>query len=282
MPYLNKVSAIKKDLESIILKVQFKYTILFLIIPVLCFILMLFPSNIQELLKLNINNPSWWQFLTRAFIHKDWTHFTSNIGMYLILSIVALIMTNFHNQTKKFLNLLFLTSIILPIITSILTTWLYPSLIPMIKTTAGLSGIVAAMAGFIGIFWLAGLQLNVKRKILTQQALNILLFYVALIFVIRYQFIHQTKWLIIIVILLLTGSIYLYKSNFQEVIRGMSEYHNKNQIIYFLSVFSIILFLCIPFLIFPLQIAQENSLVDFFIHYFGLLWGLITSYYCFR
>ena len=43
-----------------------------------------------------------------------------------------------------------------------------------------------------------------------------------------------------------------------------------------------ILFIVTPMFLFPVKIIQDNSLIDFFMHFIGLIYGVIISFAFFK
>jgi membrane associated rhomboid family serine protease len=55
-----------------------------LLLPIIATIIELLPIDFQNVLKLNVQNPSWWQFLTSAFTHQNFEHYFGNMISFLV------------------------------------------------------------------------------------------------------------------------------------------------------------------------------------------------------
>ena len=69
---------------------------------------------------------------------------------------------------------------------------------------------------------------------------------------------------------------FIYRKNFKLIFKGILEESKDNIFFDFLLP---MLFMVAPILLlFPDKIMQGNSLVDFLMHYIGLLYGIIISF----
>jgi membrane associated rhomboid family serine protease len=273
-----KLSNLKKDFIELIKDISLKDIIVFLVFPIFITFLMFLPSIIREFLSFHIYNPKWWQFFTHAFIHKDLGHLWHNLQGYFIFGVILLIFAS-RIKNKKDLFILFLFTLIsLPIISSIIEILIYPIFMPMIKTSQGSSGIVSAILGFLPMLWIYHFSKKQRTNLININFFNISTLYVALLFVIIYYPIHKN----ILFILLLIGFIlffsFLYRKNFKPILKGVFKESKDNVIFYFLTILLPVFFMIAPLLLFPVKIVQGNSLVDFFMHYIGLLYGIIISF----
>jgi len=102
-----KWSDIKKDFKELFKGITQKEILLFFAFPIFISLLMLLPSIFRELLSFKIYDYSWWQFITHAFIHKDFNHLWNNLQGYLIFGAIVFIFAN-KLKEKKNLFLVFL------------------------------------------------------------------------------------------------------------------------------------------------------------------------------
>lgn len=282
--FLNKLSLsnLKKDSIDLIKGITLKEVLIFLAFPIFISILMLLPSIIRESLSFKIYDYSWWQFITNAFIHKDMSHLWHNLQGYFIFGFVLLIFAN-KIEDKKNLFLLFLFTLIsLPIISSIIEILIYPLFMPMIKTSQGSSGLVSAILGFLPMLWIYHFSKKQKNNLINMNFFNLSTLYVALLFVIIYYPIHKNMFFILFVLSCIIFFGYLYRKNFNPLLKGIFEESKDNVIFYFLTILLPIFFMVAPLLLFPVKIVQGNSMVDFFMHYIGLIYGIILSFLFFK
>lgn len=282
--FLNKMkwSNIKKDFKELIKGISLKEIFIFLAFPVFISFLMFLPLIFRESLSFKIYDYSWWQFISHAFIHKDFNHLWHNLQGYFIFGIILFIFAN-RLKEKKNLFLLFLFTIIsLPIISSIIEILIYPIFMPMIKTSQGSSGLVSTILGFLPMLWIYHFSKKQKTNLINMDFFNLSTLYVALLFVIIYYPIHKNALFILLTLILIFLVCFLYRKNFKPIFKGIFEESKDNIIFYFLVILIPVFFMVAPLLLFPVKIVQGNSMVDFFMHYIGLIYGIIISFIFFR
>jgi len=282
--FLNKLKwlNIKKDCIEITNGISLKDILIFFAFPVFITLLMFLPSIIRESLSFKIYDYSWWQFITNAFIHKDLSHLWHNLQGYFIFGLILLIFANRTGDKKNLLWLFLFTLISLPIISSIIEVLIYPVFMPMIKTSQGSSGLVSAILGFLPMLWIYHFSKKQKNNLININFFNLSTLYVALLFVIIYYPIHKNIFFILLVLACILFFGYLYRKNFKPLLKGIFEESKDNLIFYFLRILLPIFFMVAPLLLFPVKIVQGNSMVDFFMHYIGLIYGIILSFLFFK
>jgi len=282
--FLNKLkySNLKKDFNELIKGISFKEILIFLAFPIFISLLMLLPSIFRESLSFKIYDHSWWQFITHAFIHKDFSHLWHNLQGYFIFGFILFVFANRLKEKKNLFLLFLFTLISLPIISSIIEILIYPIFMPIIKTSQGSSGLVSAILGFLPMLWIYHFSRKQKANLINMNFFNLSILYVAFLFVIIYYPIHKNIQFILRVSLFIILFCFLYRKNFKPLVKGIFEESKDNVVFYFLSVLLPVFFMVAPLLLFPTKIIQENSMVDFFMHYIGLLYGIIVSFLFFR
>jgi len=273
-----KWSNLKKDLIESVKGISLKDVLFFLAFPSFITLLMFLPLTIREPLSFHIYNPKWWQFFTHAFIHKDLGHLWHNLQGYFIFGVISLIFAN-NIKNKKDLFILFLFTLIsLPIISSIIEILVYSRFIPMIKTFQGSSGLVSAILGFLPMLWVYHFSKEQRINLINMNFFNISILYIALLFVIIYYPIHKNILFILLVIGFILFFTFHYRKNFRLILKGVFKASKDNVIFYFLTILLPVFFMVVPLLLFPVKIVQGNNLVDFFMHYISLLYGIVISF----
>jgi len=269
---------LNRDFVEFVRGITLKDVFISLLFPIIITALMFLPSNIKELLSLHIHNPKWWQFFTHAFIHECFDHLWHNLQGYFIFGIVIFIFAN-KIKEKKNLFLLFLFILIsLPLINSTIETLIYPIFLPTLKISQGSSGIISAILGFLPMFWIYYLSIKQKVELINVNFFNIAISYMGLLFAIVYYPIHKSMLAILLISSVIVFFSFLYRKNFKLIFKGVIKELKDNVIFYSLTILSPILFMVAPLLLFPVRIIQEDSLVNFFTHCIGLLYGVIVSF----
>jgi uncharacterized membrane protein len=76
--------------------------------------------------------------------------------------------------------------------------------------------------------------------------------------------------------------VFLYRKKIVEIAKGTIIQSKGNVIIYLLMLFYPIFFFVAPNGLFPTQLIQNGSFVDFLVHYFGIFYGFAVSFFFFR
>jgi len=270
---------LKKDLKFLC-NVSILDIFLILLFPILLFLLMFIPENIHNILILNIHSPSWWQLFTNAFMHVSWSHFQGNVIGYFVFIIPTYLIMLRNNSVKKLFKLLFWVILITPIITSILEIIIYPRLLPNIASSQGASGIVGALMGTMLMFFIYDLYLKSKKIIEPNGNILVIGICIAglIVSTIYYRNYHNPLIIIGLIILILFCSI-IYRSNFKKILYNLKEENKQSFVNSFLTLIVLMGFLIAPSALFPLQIASSGGLIDIIVHYGGLTFGIMFSYY---
>lgn len=279
--FLNKLkySNLKKDFNEVIKGISFKEIIVFLAFPIFILLIMSLPSIFRESLLFEIYDPSWWQFITHAFIHENFNHLCHNLQGYFIFGFVLFVFANRIKEKKNLFLLFLFTLLSLPIISSIIEILIYPIFLNNIRTSQGSSGLVSAMVGFLPVLWIYYFSKKQKTKLINIDFFTVSILYVVFLFGIIYYQIHKNFLSILLVLLLMILFCFRYRKNFKLVFKGISEESKDNVIFYFLLVLLPVLFMVAPLLLFPTEIIQEDSMmVDFLMHFIGLLYGIVVSF----
>ncbi|MFA5346940.1 MAG: hypothetical protein WC294_02290 [Methanoregula sp.] len=135
-----------------------EWVLFFVLIPALLFLIYLLPQKIKDSYFI-LNTGELWKlqtYLLNSYTHSQlYPHLVGNVIVYL-LALIAVF--SFENNRRRFRVMAGSSLIVVPIITSLLTTALFHFLGIEVRSQ-GFSGIVAAFIGysFIGIvLWILG------------------------------------------------------------------------------------------------------------------------------
>ena len=276
-----KLSKIKKDFIELVEGITFKEILVILSFPIFITILMFLPPNIIDSLSLHVDNPQWWQFFTSSFIHENLIHLLDNIQTYFIISFVLLIFANKTKNKKNFFTLFLFNLISLPLISSLIEVLIYPKFIPSIKTSQGSSVLISSMLGFFPMFWIYYFSKKQKNNTI-DKFFNLSLSYLYLLIVVIYYQIHKNILLVSAFFFYFLFYCYFYRKDFKVFVKNIYEESKNNIIFCFLTIFFLIFFMTAPLILFPLKFVKGNTVIDIFIHYIGLFYGIIISYVFFK
>ncbi len=248
--------------------------------PVLITLVMFLPQAMQDAMKLNLRNPSWWQLLTSGFVHNSLSHYFDNLIAFLLLLLLQIIIVYKMNWKKEYFMLLFFTIISFPVVSSIVKLLWYPGIMPIVSVSCGSSGIISAMIGFIPVLWVAYISKISGKKLLGFSFFSTVLAYIVLSFAIIYFHYHRDIMLMLVIITMVCVFAFAYRDNLRHIYRAIIRESNIFMLFYLL--FLLLFFLASPLLTFPLKLVQGNSSVDFFAHYLGFIYGFFISFVFFR
>jgi len=273
-------SSLKRQFSELIMGIQKRDALLILIFPILITLIALLPSAIRESLQLNIKNPIWWQYFTQSFVHSSWSHLSSNLFGYFLYSVLIIILVNKLQLKKEFYKLFIFLIISLPIVSSIIQVKSYPILLswlPNLQHSAGSSGIVSALAGFVIIFWAMYFTKANKKIIFDVRTSLFFAIYVALLFLLYYG--KGISYVILGVLILFLIFLLTLLGNIKNVFIEVAKESKKNFLLTFFLIIAPILFFVTPRIIFPsfTDMFREGTFVDFFMHYIGIAYGIIVS-----
>lgn len=275
-----KFENIKQDFKEVISNISQKDVLILSILPIILTSLMFLPSNVSNSLKLNLDNPQWWQFFTSSFVHQGFSHYWNNLSLFLMVVFLQIIIISKMKEKKRYFYLSTFTILSLPIISSIFQILLLPTINPYAKISAGFSGIVAAFIIFTPILWAEYISRSIKKNLTDGKFFMIILLYVSTSFLIIYYPYHKLLLPIVVFFGLLLIYTVLYRNNMIEIFNGI--FNENNIIIYFLLIFLPLFFIIGLAGLFPIILINENGLVDIATHYLGLYYGLITSFVFFK
>jgi hypothetical protein len=280
------LNSLKKQFLGLIKDIQKRDILLFFLFPILITLLMLLPSATKEILQLNIKEPSEWQYFTQSFVHNNWEHLSSNLFGYFLYSILLMVFVNKCNLKKEYYKLFVFIVISLPILNSYIQVKSYPILLswlPNLQHSTGSSGIVSALAGVMIIFWaiyFAKINKKIKFDVRTS---SFFLVYVVFWFVLFYSRRNSYIWIVILILLFILLITLIH--NFKEIFIEISKESKKGLVSTFILIITPLLFFVTPLIIFPNfnNMFRDKRLTDFFMHYIGIVYGIIvtSSYFIF-
>lgn len=272
-----------KELVDIAKLISFRDVLLLLLIPLFCTALFLLPSNIHDSLKLDIKNPSWWQFFTSAYMHNGVDHITSNLTIYFLFVIFQFLVMAKLNQKSEYIKLLALLSVSFAIIGAIIQSIAFPILLPNMSYSEGLSGIVSGIIGFTPFILVLYASKASGKNYFDYGILNFVIFYIAFFLVLTYFVYVQNVLMLLLVLSLLILYAFWHRNDLMGILSQIRSEKKANRGFHLLLIFTFMLFLFAPLLTFPQVVIANGAFIDFFTHYLGLIYGgfLFFLYYKF-
>ncbi|MBI2129186.1 rhomboid family intramembrane serine protease [Candidatus Woesearchaeota archaeon] len=267
-----------KDSKKIVGNITFMDIILLLILPLIITLLMLLPDAIRTAMQIHIKEPMWWQLFTASYMHGSWKHLTDNLTGYFWFVIPIFIFAAYSNLKQLYYKMYLTICISLPIISGFAELWITPKYFPNLLTSTGTSGVISAFLGIIIFIWIRHYAIKSNNNLHNNLFFYLILFYVALIFSCIYSF--KSIILILPLASLFLLFVFLWRKNFNILYFIIQKESKRNMLILFLSLFIPLFFMVAPFLLFPTinNVASNGTLVNFFMHYFGLIYGVIIGW----
>lgn len=270
----------------------------FPIFPILLLIaitlVMFLPQNVQDSLRLHYHNPQWWELLTNAFVHSDWSHYWSNVSILIILVVLQLILVTLIKENKRYYIALLATIFIVPILSAIIElyyTWTGMTFYSKMLTSCGSSGIVFALFGFIPVISLAYFSKLINKNMINRFSIipfTAILSYVLIGFLVTsYFFTHSASIAIIsIFFIAIFIGLLILTLIFQRVdyIKALKESFStpKHPVSSFAWIMLILLFLILPWQILPNVFVVNGNFINFIAHFIGFMFGIIICYIAFN
>ena len=263
-----------------------------ILVVVLSFVMTL-PQELQDLLKFHFGNPSWWQYITAAFVHQNFDHFSSNIIMLILILFLQLLFVYKMGEEKRYQLLLLITLFVVPITTLLIQSYYGANGFPIYKygsTSCGISGVIFALFAFSPFIILTYYSKVIGKKLLNQPILITVSLYVLLGFQVSACIVVPTMSMFIFMIVLLLAFLiaclfvyYKQVGDFKMVTKlAINEYFSGLRFLTsILIVLLVILFLIMPWLLLSTQFIVNGTFVDFIAHFMGILIGLILGYWMF-
>jgi len=258
---------LKNDFKEIFNKISSEDLSLVFVVPIIITIIFLLPQTLQEPLRLNIQSPSWWQFLTSSFVHKDFSHYSNNLSLFLIFTILNIILISKTEKKTKFYLLFLIIILIVPLISNFITY----KYLPQLKSTQGASDLVAAVFGFLPIT-LTYYFYKKNKKINREKLYYALLFYSGLFVWYIYK---KHIILLIVCIIFYLCFLFIIKNQFLFIWRFLKE--NKNKLLTYVLIFCFLLYLLGFYALFPKNLTEGTSVVNIIGHYVGFVMGIFSA-----
>ena len=269
------IKNLKKDFKDIIKGITWTDIVFLTILPIVMLLIMLLPQPIRDSLSLNIKDYSWWQLFTSNFVHQNWDHFLGNMKTYFLFVIPIFILANYMKEKKTFFKVFTLIVLSFPIISSILVMLIYPVMLPTLTSSKGFSGIVAALLGLFPVFLIIFFSKKSRKELKKNGFINLSVTFIALLFMITYYPLHKNILQILPFLAALLIEMYFYRKNIIKILKMTLNTIKYNTILYLLLITIMVFFVIMPETFFPIKIIQEGGIVDFFIHYVGIIYGLL-------
>lgn len=276
------LSRIPSDIAAFRETITLRDILLFLLFPAiitLIEILCTLAPPLRDALQLHYTGYHSWQFITGAYVHGSFSHYAGNLTSYLFLGAVALVLAAEMRDTRLLFVPFGIMALVIPLMDSTFKIFLFPTIIPALflrmGTASGSSGIVSGLLGLLPLLWLLVLSRLSGRDLLDRWSFYLVLFYVPFALVIAYQ-----PGLNLPTFTMVAGLVALAAINSRKagpLLAGLGRAAAGNLISWIAIAAAPVLYLVLPFFLFPRDLVAGNTLIDFVGHYLGLVAGVVIG-----
>jgi hypothetical protein len=256
--------------------------LLFLLFPAvitLIEVLCTLSPTLRDSLQLHYTGDLWWQFITGAYVHGSFSHYAGNLSMYLFLGAVALVLAAEMRDTRLLFLPFGIMALVIPIMDAAFKIFLYPTVVPALflrmGTASGSSGIVAGLLGLVPLLWLLVLSRPGGRDLLDRWSFYLVLFYVPFALVMAYQPGLNLPSFTVVAVLVALAAINYRKAG--PLLAGLGRAVTGNIVSWIAIALAPVLYLVLPFALFPGDFVSGNTFIDFVGHYLGLVAGVVIG-----
>ena len=252
-----------------------------LIIPAITIIVEYYVTKDPSLragLQVDLQNFHVYQLFTSSFVHLNFDHFLGNVTAYLLIAIYGLVLATVINRKRLYIVLSKVIVVIFLIFGAFFalfnaTTTYY----------AGLSGIDAALAGLLLLFWLMYLEHKSKRSMRSNYGVVLaclLGLFAGIIarFLILYHAARSPAlvYSLVAVIVLLVLVVIVYRDRFSDLYRVLQEFDWSSRL---LTLSIVAIFLYFIWNLFPERLANATRTVSISLHLAGIIIGILAGYF---
>ena len=251
-----------------------------LIIPVITIIieyLITYNPSFRSDLQVNLQNFHVYQLFTSSFVHVNFDHFLGNVTAYLLIIIYGLVLATILNKKRLYLALTKVIVVVFLIFAALFTLFNMTTIY-----YAGLSGIDAALAGLLLLFWLMYLEKKSNRSM--RNYYGVMLVFILVLsagIIARYMFLyHMTKNMTLVYALtVITGilvlAVFIYRNQFVAVYRALKEFNWSTRL---LTLAIVVIFWYFIWNIFPERLTNSTRVVSVSLHVAGIIIGVLVGY----
>jgi hypothetical protein len=235
-----------------------------------------YPS-FRTSLQINLQDFHIYQLFTSSFVHLNFDHFLGNVTAYLLIIIYGLVLATILNRKRLYLVLTKIIVVVFILFGAVFAIF-------NITTTyyAGLSGIDAALAGLLLLFWLMYLEKKSGKGVRNYYGLmlaGILALFAGI--TARYMLLYHTVRssllfdLLVIMLVMLVLVIILFRHQFVTMYRTLVEFSWSSRL---LTVSIVAIFGYFIWNIFPERLGNSTRVASISLHMAGIVLGILAGY----
>jgi large-conductance mechanosensitive channel len=252
--------------------------ILIFMIPLILLLVFFLPNSIRETLILHRDYSNIYDIFATHFVHEEFSHLISNVITYIIVALILYSLLLALHEKRLFYELFFANCLLIPFFISLIWTPFNKFIWVGVMRSFGFSGIVSSFVG--AVIYAYVLFLHEKFKVNSLYALYSSISFVALLFGLFYiTFTASTVAIISFVLIYFVWYAYkMIKSIDQKAKMELIQKSKKPILVKILPFDLYLLIFLFSLSLFPIQFVQENTAINFLIHYEGFIMGIAVSF----
>jgi len=251
-------------------EVRVRELLLLLVVPCVLGLIFLLPGRIQSGLMLEYQDPTVFNLLSTAYVHRDLPHLATNSVMYLCIVFPAYLFSVVSRARKVFWSTFFGFLFVLPFVLSVVNLAVLDA-----ETGAGFSGVVGAFLGLLPITVFLFINRRVSDAIEVTHGVTLFVL-VASIISWTYSGMSRTTVSTLVAAIALTA-FYVYRiglADVREAVHDFFDYRGYAELV----IASLGFFLIFSLGLFPSDISSSNGTVNIWTHYVGFTLGFFLPY----
>lgn len=238
------------------------------------------PAAVRESLVFNYTSPTLLTAFTSAFIHFEFGHLITNVGLYLLVVPILYILNVLSGRQQQFRIFIFTTLLAFPPILSYLNLAIIRS-----SVTFGISGVIMAFVGYLPLALADYLDTNFDIGPVNVFAPALFFASLGFIAVLSLQSVLfrnptvllGTAGLVLATVLSTTLyglSVYEQTDNARIKLKSAMRAARYTDLI----LLTVLLLFVVPVIAFPANPRVDNGVLNLYEHFLGYALGFITSY----
>ena len=251
-----------------------------LIIPAITIIVEYYVTvdpSLRTSLQVDLQDFHLYQLFTSSFVHLNFDHFIGNVTAYLLIAIYGLVLATVINRKRLYIVLCKVIVVVFLIFGAFFalfnaTTTYY----------AGLSGIDAALAGLLLLFWLMYLEHSSGMSMRSNYGVVLAgLLALSAGIIARFMILYHAErsaalvYSLVAVIVLLVLAVIVYRDRFFDLYRVVMGFDWSSRL---LTLAIVAIFLYFIWNLFPERLANSTRTVSVSLHLIGIIIGVLAGY----
>lgn len=265
-----------RDALDLLRKISLVDWALLFVLPFVITVTALLPESAQSQLRLNVQDPKFWQYFTSNFVHQNFSLYVDNLIPFLIYGLLQLLLMARVREQKHYFRMLFVSAAAIPLVFTALRFSLPVMFLRAKYQVSGFSGIASAVIGMTPLILVYSFSRNREGSLVGWRFLGLISSSFALSLALVYiKLVPITS--LLMVVALVGFMLFLCRDSLKRLFRlVLAEF--RSAFTYYLLVLTLLFVALGPNLMFPAAVGNGGSATDIGAHYLGLVGGAFASF----